>query len=307
MNVADMRATFCFVHVHLISALGDIGGFRHDDITKVPALGKSLSPMFNTSVSLDFAQAKPEIMVASGNGKVHGALSENGGLSWQLFKSEPEGTRGNGKIAISVDGKTIIWKLKRGVQWHDGTDTLTLSGTLDAIPMLSVALTVRQASASEWTTLLTTAQPMFDAGVETSTDAALTDLNAMTTASGDRWTFKVTNDLGALEVAHTSDAVGGNAWSSREPFRFDTLGTLTTFGSGTATVVAFAIHDPKSAVALRVTVGAGQPIDAPLVAVTANDGTVNYAAAQAFSEIDTSSVVLIDASGNVVRQLARQA
>ncbi len=203
-------------------------------------------------------------------------------------------------VSTDADGNTVL-------QWHDGTDTLTLSGTLDAIPMLSVALTVRQASASEWTTLLTTAQPMFDDGVETSSDAALTDLNAMTTASGDRWTFKVTNDLGALEVAHTSDAVGGNAWSSREPFRFDTLGALTTFGSGTATVVAFAIHDPKSAVALRVTVGAGQPIDAPLVAVTANDGTVNYAAAQAFSEIDKFSVALVDASGNVVRQLARQA
>ncbi len=93
----------------LVSAMGDIGGFRHDDLTKPPLPGRALSPMFNTTNHLDFAELRPETMVASGNAKLHGALSTDGGSSWKLFASEPAGTRGSGDIALSSDGKTILW------------------------------------------------------------------------------------------------------------------------------------------------------------------------------------------------------
>ena len=89
--------------------MGDIGGFRHDDLKRVPLPGRALSPIFNTVNHLDFAQHNPEIVVASGNAKVHGAISADGGSSWKLFASQPTGARGAGDIAISSDGKTILW------------------------------------------------------------------------------------------------------------------------------------------------------------------------------------------------------
>ena len=94
---------------NLISAMGDIGGFRHDEVSVVPIRGKALSPMFNTTNYLDFAEHVPTILVASGNAKIHAAISMNGGDSWQLLATEPSGTRGSGPIAVSADGKTILW------------------------------------------------------------------------------------------------------------------------------------------------------------------------------------------------------
>lgn len=93
----------------LISAMGDIGGFRHDDLTKVPLPGRALSPMFNTTNHLAIAGLQPDRLVASGNAKIHGALSKDGGLSWKLFATEPSGTRGAGDIALSADGEAILW------------------------------------------------------------------------------------------------------------------------------------------------------------------------------------------------------
>lgn len=93
----------------LLSAMGDIGGFRHDDLTRAPLPGRALSPMFNTTNHLDFAEFRPEVVVASGNAKIHGALSPDGGISWKPFASEPSGTRGSGDIALSADATTILW------------------------------------------------------------------------------------------------------------------------------------------------------------------------------------------------------
>jgi photosystem II stability/assembly factor-like uncharacterized protein len=93
----------------LISALGDIGGFRHDDVRVVPARGQSLSPQFNTTNHLDFAEYNPQIVVASGNAKVHILLSRDGGSTWTALVSEPAGTRGSGRVALSVNGEALLW------------------------------------------------------------------------------------------------------------------------------------------------------------------------------------------------------
>ncbi|WP_367321952.1 hypothetical protein [Streptomyces sp. HUAS ZL42] len=49
----------------LISALGDVSGFRNDDLTKVPA--KALTgPRFTNPTGIDFAQGKAEFLVRVG-------------------------------------------------------------------------------------------------------------------------------------------------------------------------------------------------------------------------------------------------
>ncbi|WP_329467969.1 RICIN domain-containing protein [Streptomyces sp. NBC_01431] len=93
----------------LVSALGDVGGFRHDDLTKVPS--KALSgPQFTNTTGIDFAQAKPGFMVRVGlGGAQHGAYSTDGGADWTPFAGTPVDGAGGGTVAVSADGATVVW------------------------------------------------------------------------------------------------------------------------------------------------------------------------------------------------------
>uniref|UniRef100_A0AAU2VEP4 RICIN domain-containing protein n=1 Tax=Streptomyces sp. NBC_00003 TaxID=2903608 RepID=A0AAU2VEP4_9ACTN len=93
----------------LISALGDVGGFRHDDLTKVPA--KALSgPQFTNTTGIDFAQSQPRFMVRVGlGGAQHGAYSTDGGANWAPFAAAPVPGAGGGSAAVSADGASVVW------------------------------------------------------------------------------------------------------------------------------------------------------------------------------------------------------
>jgi hypothetical protein len=95
---------------HLLSGLGDIGGFRHDDLNITPA-GMWTHPQIDNTDSLDFAAANPEIVVRAGRGKrgQNGAFSLDGGTTWSPFSTEPANSRGAGSIAIASDGETLVW------------------------------------------------------------------------------------------------------------------------------------------------------------------------------------------------------
>ncbi len=93
----------------VISAMGDLGGFRHDSLTKVPA-GRLDNPMMITSTDIDFAQSNPSAMVRVGRGGAQdGAYSTDGGSSWNGFKSEPVGDADSGQVALAADGSAIVW------------------------------------------------------------------------------------------------------------------------------------------------------------------------------------------------------
>jgi len=98
---------------HLLSGIGDIDGFRHDDVDRSPAEGAFNGPRFSNTEDLAFAGATPTIIVRTGTGgtNVHAAISVDGGKSWKLLPSEPSGYegRGGGNIAISANGKSIVW------------------------------------------------------------------------------------------------------------------------------------------------------------------------------------------------------
>ncbi|MCX7682346.1 MAG: hypothetical protein N2508_10385, partial [Anaerolineae bacterium] len=51
---------------NLYSALGDIGGFRHDDLTKVPSTMYT-QPVFGSTTSIDYAELNPSFIVRVGN------------------------------------------------------------------------------------------------------------------------------------------------------------------------------------------------------------------------------------------------
>ncbi|MEV4937529.1 RICIN domain-containing protein [Streptomyces zaomyceticus] len=93
----------------VITAMGDQGGFRHDDLTKVPA-GRLNNPMMTNSTDIDFAQANPSMMVRVGRGGAQdGAYSTDGGSNWTGFKAEPVADAQDGHVALAADGSTIVW------------------------------------------------------------------------------------------------------------------------------------------------------------------------------------------------------
>jgi hypothetical protein len=99
----------------LLSAVGDLGGFRHDDLNVAPAGGMFHNPIFGSGSSLDSAWSKPEIVARVGysdKGK-NGAYSLDGGTQWTPFASMPAG-KGAGAIAVSSDGATFLWAPKEG-------------------------------------------------------------------------------------------------------------------------------------------------------------------------------------------------
>jgi xyloglucan-specific exo-beta-1,4-glucanase len=97
----------------LLSALGDIAGFRHDNLGVVPST--TWTPVRGTNTSIDFAELSPSYVVRAGNGDTancekSAAISTNGGSSWTAVSSQPSGLTGGGTIAVSATaGGKIVW------------------------------------------------------------------------------------------------------------------------------------------------------------------------------------------------------
>ncbi|WP_405951690.1 cellulose binding domain-containing protein [Streptomyces prunicolor] len=105
----------------LLSALGDIGGFRHTDLTKVPSM-MFTSPSFTTTTSLDFAEANPNTVVRVGNvdSGAHIAFSTDNGANW-FAGTDPSGVSGGGTVAAAADGSRFVWSpAGAGVQYATG-------------------------------------------------------------------------------------------------------------------------------------------------------------------------------------------
>jgi xyloglucan-specific exo-beta-1,4-glucanase len=120
----------------LLSALGDIGGFRHDDVTKVPKTIMT-SPTFATCTSIDYAAKMPNFVARVGNADTANGvksigLSYDGGATWFAPSSEPPLT-GGGTVAVSSDAKTILWSPAGGaVSYSQGGNSWTASKGIPA-------------------------------------------------------------------------------------------------------------------------------------------------------------------------------
>ncbi|NEY34803.1 xyloglucanase [Streptomyces sp. PRKS01-65] len=93
----------------LLSALGDIGGFRHTDLAKVPSM-MFTQPNFTSTTSLDFAETKPDTVVRVGNldSGPHIAFSTDNGANW-FGGTDPAGVSGGGTVAAAADGGRFVW------------------------------------------------------------------------------------------------------------------------------------------------------------------------------------------------------
>jgi xyloglucan-specific exo-beta-1,4-glucanase len=96
--------------VELVSGLGDIGGFVHTDITKVPSTCYT-APTHGSVNGVDFAALSPSTMVrvgSGGTGVSHIGVSTSSGSSWWAGQ-EPSGVTGAGTVALAADGSRIAW------------------------------------------------------------------------------------------------------------------------------------------------------------------------------------------------------
>lgn len=136
---------------HLISGLFDIGGFRHDTLSRSPRQGMSKNPVFSATTDIDFAQHRPEFVVRVGTvwtGSRRGAYSTDGGTTWTPFVNEPAGiVNGGGTVAASADGGRIVWTPGDGTpaaySTDRGTTWLPVTGLPAGSPLI-VADRVRE-------------------------------------------------------------------------------------------------------------------------------------------------------------------
>ncbi|CAL9578941.1 Xyloglucanase [Streptomyces sp. enrichment culture] len=104
----------------LLSALGDIGGFRHTDLAEVPSM-MFTQPNFTSTTSLDFAESKPDTVVRAGNldSGPHIAFSTDNGANW-FGGTDPAGVSGGGTVAAAADGSRFVWS-PQGAGVHHAT------------------------------------------------------------------------------------------------------------------------------------------------------------------------------------------
>ena len=174
----------------LLSGVGDIGGFKHDDLTVSPPNGMFDNPIFGNTTSLDFAEGAPLIVARVGtnssSGGQTGAYSTDGGATWTPFVV-PTGNGGSGSIAVAADGGTFVWAPKKGTPaWsRDRGAAWTASAGLSA----GMLVASDRVNASKF-------YATGRGGIFVSTDGGKTFVQASTTASGrPRPVFGIEGDL----------------------------------------------------------------------------------------------------------------
>jgi hypothetical protein len=99
----------------LFSSMGDLCGFRHDKLDEAPSRGSFEHPSCASGSAIEFAEAKPSLVVRAGSHPwdgskgPRGAISSDGGATWTPFASEPAGSGGSGYIVITASGESILW------------------------------------------------------------------------------------------------------------------------------------------------------------------------------------------------------
>jgi photosystem II stability/assembly factor-like uncharacterized protein len=97
----------------LVSAVGDLDGFRHDDLQRAP-WQLMAPPRYQNSESIDSAGLAPQVLVRSGRIRgapdaVRAAISRDGARSWTALADEPPESHGAGSIAVAADGNAVMW------------------------------------------------------------------------------------------------------------------------------------------------------------------------------------------------------
>jgi photosystem II stability/assembly factor-like uncharacterized protein len=99
---------------HLITAVGDYGGFVQWDLDHPAPDGASAPPRMGNNTSVASAANDPEIIVRVGNDAEHKSggnigYSLDAGRTWKPTHASPTPTSRSGSIAVAADGERWIW------------------------------------------------------------------------------------------------------------------------------------------------------------------------------------------------------
>ena len=134
-QIAELEMASPTKGAHLLSAIGDYGGFVHWDLDKPAPEGASSPPVFNNTSGIAYAENKPEVIVRVGICSHHHqpgfniSYSLDSGKTWQPPATQPPalppaqasdagrgggpgrgpGGPSGGDIALSSDGATWVW------------------------------------------------------------------------------------------------------------------------------------------------------------------------------------------------------
>ena len=105
--------------VPLVSAIGDYGGFVHDDLDRSPPQGAMTPPRFSDTMDVTGGQLAPELMVRVGSPDFNKtgitlSYSLDAGKNWQAARSMPASDSTGGEVAVSANGKSWLWATRQG-------------------------------------------------------------------------------------------------------------------------------------------------------------------------------------------------
>ncbi|HEX8870517.1 MAG TPA: RICIN domain-containing protein, partial [Lentzea sp.] len=173
----------------LLSAMGDVGGFRHENVDALPADAMS-GPRISSTSWIDFAQLKPNVVVRVGhNGEAPGAYSSDGGVSWKPFAGTPVSAASGGFAVVSADGGTIVWTAA-GQLPHVSTDQGTTWKASTGLPSGTAVVADRATAGTFYALSRGTLFASTDGGRTFSARAkGLTDgrIRAVPGVAGDLW------------------------------------------------------------------------------------------------------------------------
>ncbi|MFP5237469.1 MAG: WD40/YVTN/BNR-like repeat-containing protein [Acidobacteriota bacterium] len=110
---------------HLISGIGDYGGFTHWDLDRPADDGSSAPPRFGNTTDVAAGSLAPNVIVRVGINAEHKpgniSYSLDGGRTWKPTTGAPTPQSRTGSVAVSADGATWIWTPERSVPYvtHD--------------------------------------------------------------------------------------------------------------------------------------------------------------------------------------------
>jgi photosystem II stability/assembly factor-like uncharacterized protein len=103
---------------HLISAIGDYGGFVHWDLDHPAPEGASAPPRFGNTTGVASTTLSPQVIVRVGSNAEHRPTETIGysldeGRTWRPTAAAPSSESRSGSIAVSADGSTWVWTPER--------------------------------------------------------------------------------------------------------------------------------------------------------------------------------------------------
>ncbi len=197
---------------HLFSIMGDVGGFRHDNLDAAPAAMYSI-PYAGTYNWIDFAESNPNFMVRVGTGNpsanpsYHGAaFTYDGGSSWFSSNNDPVAGQGAGTVAAAADASRVVWagtnapvsySTDNGNSWVSSTNIP--QGSLVASDRVNAKKFYGYGQGKFW--ISTDGGATFTASTATGLPSSATNLKALFGHEGDVWVA-----AGSSGLFHTTDS-----------------------------------------------------------------------------------------------------